>query len=443
MGMRALFFGILFTLVVTPGVTAAELPLQTRSGTVDLAGLEAAFREVARTVAPSVVAISAVGQDDLPATEADGARLSGEQFDAILGRKPRVVGTGFVFEAGGYILTNQHVIDDAQRLWVTTDDGTVLPAMILGSDPRSDLAVLKVPADLPVAPLAPEDAERGQWCIALGNPVGLATSGEMAMSVGVVSAIDRDLPKLARDEDRLYEGLIQTTAEINPGNSGGPLFDLRGRVIGVVAAVVLPQKQTHGLSFALPVNASLRDKVDRLKRGLPIRYASFGLRVIDGRDGGAQVVEVAPDSPCGDALRPGDTLVQLGPNATPDAAAFVRRTNALTPGDPVMLTVRRDGETFDVQVLPKARDEHRLAAVTEATQRIVWRGVTFAPVPTHFAEQGVVALSVEPDSPMAETWQAGTVVTRWGDAPVTDLPSLQAALLTTDDSLRVTALDQD
>ena len=98
---------------------------------------------------------------------------------------------------------------------------------------------------------APADAvKRGQWALTLGNPYGLATGGELAMSVGVVSATNRSLPRLSAQENRLYTNLIQTTAEINPGNSGGPLFDLEGRVIGVNAAVVLPQKNTNGIGFA-------------------------------------------------------------------------------------------------------------------------------------------------------------------------------------------------
>ncbi|MEM6315607.1 MAG: trypsin-like peptidase domain-containing protein [Planctomycetota bacterium] len=441
--MRLALVPILLTLCLAPATFAEELPIETRSRTLELAELEDAFRAVGRELAPSVVAISAVGPGDVAVGEHDGARLTGEQLDQMLGRKPRVVGTGFAFEAGGYILTNQHVVADADRLWVTTDDGTVLPALILGSDPRSDLAVLKVPADLPVVQLADTPATRGQWCIALGNPIGLATAGEMALSVGVVSATDRALPKLAREEDRHYHGLIQTTAEINPGNSGGPLFDLRGNVIGIVAAVILPQRQTHGLSFALPVDDTLRAKVDRLKCGLPVEYATFGVRLTDADGGGACVRELAEDSAAANLLRVGDVIESAGRNTLVDAAAFVRLADGLEPGKPVWLTVRRDGTSFDIEVIPTRRPDHRQIAVTRAERQLNWRGVTFAPLPEHFERPGVIALAVRPDSPMADTWQAGTIVTTIAGQPVSDLASLQTALLDADKPTVVTALETD
>src|SRR6185503_878065 len=107
-------------------------------------------------------------------------------------------------------------------------------------------------------------ARRGQWTLAIGNPYGLASAGEMAVSVGVVSATSRSLPRLSGKEDRLYSDLIQTTAQINPGNSGGPLFNLAGDVIGVNTAVILPQKQTNGIGFAIPVTDEMLGEVEQL-----------------------------------------------------------------------------------------------------------------------------------------------------------------------------------
>src|SRR5439155_11789612 len=177
--------------------------------------------------------------------------MNPEKLQSILDQTTRTVGTGFIFDSDGYILTNEHVVGEAEQLWVTTDDHKVYPAIIVGSDPRADLAVLKIPAShLPVVKWGDGTMlHRGQWTIAIGNPYGLATEGEMCMSVGVVSATSRSLPKLASKENRLYSDLIQTTAQINPGNSGGPLFDLGGNVIGINTAVILPQKQTNGIGF--------------------------------------------------------------------------------------------------------------------------------------------------------------------------------------------------
>src|SRR5690606_32508660 len=159
--------------------------------------------------------------------------------------------------------------------------------------------------------------------IALGNPYGLSAAGEMCMSVGVVSATDRSLPKLASKEDRLYTNLIQTTAEINPGNSGGPLFDLQGRVIGINTAVILPQKQTNGIGFDMPITPRLLRKIDALKQGREIVYAFLGVRVVTptprqlrdagvGRMMGAVVEVVEADSPAArSGLQAGDIVLAI------------------------------------------------------------------------------------------------------------------------------------
>jgi S1-C subfamily serine protease len=227
--------------------------------TLDLTGLQSQFGVVADRVAPSVVAISAsctpITGDEVLRTES----LNPQKLDAFLSKTTRTVGTGFFIDADGFILTNEHVICEAEQLWVTTDDRKVYPAIVIGSDPRSDLAILKIPASgVKVASLAkPGVVKRGQWTIAIGNPYGMAAEGEMAMSVGVVSATERSLPKLSQKEGRLYSNLIQTTAEIYPGNSGGPLFNLAGEVIGINTAVILPQKQTNGIGFAIPITEDM------------------------------------------------------------------------------------------------------------------------------------------------------------------------------------------
>ena len=185
--------------------------------TLDLTGLEGQFGHVADRVAPSVVAISAsctpIDGDDAMRHEA----LNPQKLDAFLSKTTRTVGTGFIIDADGFILTNEHVICEAEQLWVTTDDHKVYPAIVVGSDPRADIAILKIPAtNLPTVRFSDAGpVKRGQWTIAIGNPYGMAAEGEMAMSVGVVSAVERSLPKLSSKEGRLYSNLIQTTAEIN------------------------------------------------------------------------------------------------------------------------------------------------------------------------------------------------------------------------------------
>ena len=125
---------------------------------------------------------------------------------------------------------------------------------------------------------------RGQWSIAVGNPYGLSGEGGMCVSVGVISAVNRSLPKLSDTENRLYADLIQTTAQINPGNSGGPLFDLHGDVIGINTAVIMPAKATNGIGFAMPINDHLLSTVNQLKQGNEVVYGYLGVVISNPSD---------------------------------------------------------------------------------------------------------------------------------------------------------------
>jgi serine protease Do len=415
--------------------------------TVKLADLQDQFQTVATRVAATVVAISA----SVNAFDSDDAlksdSLNGDKLDAILSRTTRTVGTGFIIDSAGYIVTNEHVIGDAQQLWVTTDDRKVYPAMVVGSDPRADLAVLKIPAaNLPVATFAPPGTvRRGMWTIALGNPYGLAEMGEMAMSVGVVSATDRSLPKLSVRENRLYSNLIQTTAEINPGNSGGPLFDVQGRVIGINAAVVLPQKQqTNGIGFAMPVSDELLAKIADLKQGREIIYGYLGVMVStptarERHDAGVAgevgviVDSVEKDSPAGDVLKVGDVLTNLNGQIVRDSDQFVRIIGAMPVDRPTRLDLRRDGRSLALNVTTRKR-ELPTVAVTRDSARFRWRGLLLGPIPANWnfgrnqpqAPKGVMVLGVETNSQMAkEGIQAGAVITSIGGKSVGDLLELQ------------------
>ncbi len=272
----------------------------------DSAAIEQKFTQISKGAAGSVVAICAV---TVPIESEDAMhsdRLTPDKLRVLLRDATRHVGTGFLIDADGYILTSEHVVSGAEQIWVTCDDRRVFPAIVLGTDPRQDLAVLKVPArKLQAVQFAPQGTlRRGQWAIALGNPWGLAGEGEMSMSVGIVSATDRSLPDLARSEGRIYAGLIQTTAQINPGNSGGPLLDIEGRVLGINTAVVLPYGGTNGIGFAMPWTPGLMEIVQSLKEGREVVYpflgASLGAQTLAQRamaglkEGGAVVESVEP-----------------------------------------------------------------------------------------------------------------------------------------------------
>jgi len=367
------------------------------ASTLDLTGLQQQFAAVADRVSPSVVAISAscttIDSDDAVRTE----NLNPQKLDSILSKTTRTVGTGFFIDADGYILTNEHVICEAEQLWVTTDDRKVYPAIVIGSDPRADLAILKVPVtNVHVSKLAtPAPLHRGQWTIAIGNPYGMAAEGEMAMSVGVVSATERSLPKLSNKEGRLYSNLIQTTAEINPGNSGGPLFNLAGEVIGINTAVILPQKQTNGIGFAIPISAQMLAEIELLKQGREVVYGYLGVSVSDptardrnnagAKDGGAKIESVEAKSPAdGTKLRSDDIIVAVNGVAVHDSDAFIRVIGNSPIDQPAKLTIWRDRKQMEIVATPRRRPMPALA-VNRETQRLRWRGLTLSAVPGNWA----------------------------------------------------------
>ena len=399
---------------------------------IDATHLQRQFESVARRVIPSVVAISAI---DLPVSDETlqhPDQVTPQRLDAALHSIDRTVGTGFVIDSAGYIVTNEHVVGKARQLWVTTDDQKVYPAVVVGSDPRSDLAVLKIPAkNLHPVRLAPT-AQRGQWAMAIGNPYGLAGDGEMAVSVGVVSAMGRSLPKLSGKEDRLYQDLIQTTAQINPGNSGGPLFDLNGDVIGINCAVILPVKQTNGIGFALPLNPRVRSVIDRLKAGQEVTYGYMGVRTSTPSEhelrqanlparGGAKVDHIEQGSPAEAAgMRTGDYIVHLNGEPVTDSERFTRLVGEQPVDGPVPILVHRSGKPAKLAVTLRPR-ALASAPVTRETQRFTWRGLLLGSRPAH---NGVVILAIETDSPLAGKVKQGDVLESIGGIALKTLPEL-------------------
>jgi serine protease Do len=404
---------------------------------VDAPSLELQFQAVARKVVPSVVAISAIETPTSDEALLHPELANPDRLNAALATYDRTVGTGFVIDSAGYIVTNEHVVARSAQVWVTTDDHKVYPAIVVGSDPRSDLAVLKIAANhLPAVRLADKPVTRGMWTMAVGNPYGLAGDGDLAVSVGVVSAVGRSLPKLSGKEDRLYQDLIQTTAQINPGNSGGPLFDLRGNVIGVNCAVILPVKQTNGIGFALPVGPRLLSIIDRLRTGRPVTYAYLGVRsstasaadcraaCLPDDAGGARVDFVEPSSPAAEAgLKTGDLVVSVAGQTIIDSEHFIMTVGDAPVGTPVPAVIRRDGKQMTVQLKLRPR-ESTAAPVTRVSQRFVWRGVTLGTSATG----GVTVVAVDARSPLAGNVKPGDIVTSFAGRNVTGLTDLMDIL---------------
>jgi serine protease Do len=239
--------------------------------------------------------------------------------------------------------------------------------------------VLKIPArKLPAGEVGrPRKVKRGQWTIAIGNPYGLAAEGEMCMSVGVVSAIGRSLPKLSGKEDRLYSDLIQTTAQINPGNSGGRCSTSAARSFGINAAVILPQKQTNGIGFAIPGSPRVMQIIDSLKRGNEVVYGYLGVKATTptarerqsakiADDVGALVESIEPARPPPPrGSKTGDIVVRFNGETIHDGDEFIRCVGAAPIDEKGVSAVIVRGDRRQELTLKLRRREIAQAAVTK------------------------------------------------------------------------------
>jgi serine protease Do len=263
-------------------------------------------------------------------------------------------GSGFILTDDGVVITNQHVIEGAEQIVVTTRDGRDYPARLLGEDPLTDIAVLKIDGtNLPTAPIGSStDLQIGEWVVAIGNPYAyLLGNTEPTVTAGVVSAVGRNLLP-SRGQEGVYVGMIQTDAAINPGNSGGPLANARGEVVGVNSSIFSNTGESVGIGFAIPIERALRVS-DELRRYGKVRRAWVGLDVAGADDlrawktsGGLRVAEVAPAGPAQRAgLREGDVLLE----------ADGKRLRTFLDWEAVLLDIG-PGEALDVRMRRANRD---------------------------------------------------------------------------------------
>jgi len=322
-------------------------------------------------------------------------------------------GSGFVVSADGLVLTNNHVVDGASEVRVQLADGRTREAEVVGTDPSTDLALLRVEADgLTPVRFGDSDALRvGSWVVAVGNPLGLTST----MTAGVVSATGRTGVGIAD-----YEDFIQTDAAINPGNSGGPLVNLRGEVVGVNTAIATRTGGNMGIGFAIPSNMAvsvfeqLRDEgvVTRGWLGVVIQDLTPGLAESFGFEGldGALVSQVNSGGPAEKAgLREGDIIVAFDGQPVASVDGLRLRVAAVRPGSEVRVTVVREGERRDLRVRVGRLDERGRAAAPAGESDTADRlGLGLRPLDPELAdrlglegERGVLVTSVEPMSPAA------------------------------------------
>jgi len=250
----------------------------------------------------------------------------------VAGRVPTATGSGFLLGPEGYVVSNHHVVKDAQWIQVRLADGRVFDAELVGSDPDTDLALLRVVdgTDLPSVVLGDSDRlEVGDWVVAIGNPFGL----DRSVSHGLISAKERVLGVGPLDD------FIQTDALINPGNSGGPLFNMRGEVVGVNSAVI---SNAQGIGFAVPINM-VKDLIPNLLDNGHVERGWLGMTVVEepGKHS-AQVVDVYPGGPAAAAgLRPGDRVTTINGRPVDSYLQLLRKISLLAPGTLVRMGVQR------------------------------------------------------------------------------------------------------
>jgi serine protease Do len=351
-------------------------------------------------------------------------------------QRAMALGSGFIVSPDGIIVTNNHVIQNATDIKVTLDDGTELPAKLLGADAKSDLAVLKVKAPKPLATIAWGDSDKlklGDQILAIGNPFGIGTT----VTAGIVSARGRDL------HSGPYDDFIQIDAPINHGNSGGPLVDREGNVVGINTAIYSPNGGSVGVGFAIPSDEA-KAIVAKLEKNGSIDHGYLGVAIqpvtADVADAvglsqpqGALIASVNDGTPAARAgLKTGDIVTAVGSETVKTPKDLSRLVADLSPGDKRSLTVWRNGKSMDVNVTIGGNDDSKQAAndsgdgkVQPSDQPSI--GVGLANLTPDLREQlnlpqgveGAVVASVNPDKPAAAAGiQTGDIIVSVNDQPV-------------------------
>ena len=374
--IRALLGPCLLAALVTlfPIASVSSVKAETES-LREARTLQDAFVRIADSVTPAVVFIRTEGTAQHPiVTRPPGAPVP------PFGDVPRRgFGSGIIFDPRGYILTNHHVVDGSERVFVTLSDEREFPAEVVGSDQRTDLAVVRIRSgqELPAVRLGDSDRLRiGQWAVAIGHPYGLQRS----VTVGVVSGLGRSRMGITH-----YENFIQTDASIHPGNSGGPLVNLEGEVIGVNTAIV--SRARGGIGFAIPINMARGIARKLMKEGRVVRgflgvmiqelsremAPKFGLQKPEG----ALISDVMEGGAAAEAgLRRGDIVLALDGEPVRGVPELQRLAAAASPGSRVVLSIQRRGARFTLPLVIGALQEPSATPKTKSSKAKTSYGLT-------------------------------------------------------------------
>ena len=434
----------------------SNLPAFTTPALADSVQPSAGFADIVAKVKPAVISVrvkvdesaKTTGMGDNDESEG-GPRIPFEKFFEQFGQqgmpqaKPRGrqnmtgEGSGFFISADGYAVTNNHVVDGAKTVQVTTDDGATYTAKVVGTDAKTDLALIKVESSksFPFVNFADREPRIGDWVVAVGNPFGLGGT----VTAGIVSARGRDIGAGP------YNDYIQIDAPINKGNSGGPTFNLDGNVIGVNTAIFSPSGGSVGIGFDIPAEAAkmvvaqLKERgfVERAWLGVQVQPVtaeiadSMGLKKAEG----ALVAEPQADSPAAKAgVAAGDVITAIDGAAIKDSRDLARKVGAMAPGSRVKMTLTRKGEvkTMDL-TLAKMPEQKQAKAQGEkdASTDGPRLGLNLAPAKDvgGAGSEGVAVVGVDPNGPASERGiKTGDVILDVGGKTVANVADVRKAL---------------
>ena len=354
------------------------------------------------------------------------------------------LGSGFFISPDGYAVTNNHVVDHAKTVQIKTDDGTTYKAKVIGTDPKTDLALIKVDADktFPYVQFAQHEPRIGDWVVAVGNPFGLSST----VTAGIVSARGRDIGSGP------YDDYIQIDAPINKGNSGGPAFNVNGNVIGVNTAIFSPSGGSVGIGFDIPaqtaklVVAQLKEHgyVNRAWLGVQIQPVTAGIADSLGlkKAEGALVDQPQPASPAAKAgIAAGDVVTAVNDKPIKGSRELAQTIGMMAPGTKIKLTLVHKGEVKNLDLtLGKMPNEHTAQAQTQsntAENGVPHLGLTLAPAGdvAGAGGKGVAVVSVDPDDPADERgFQTGDIILDVGGKSVANVNDVRQAITAAHDS---------
>jgi serine protease Do len=397
------------------------------------------FTRLVEDVSPAVVKINTVSKgrkqqaQQLP--QGQIPEIFRDLFEQRQQQKPRLarsMGSGFVISDDGYILTNHHVVENADEIQVLFADRQEYTATVVGSDRRSDLALLKIKGqDLPTLEFAATDSLKvGAWVLAIGSPFGL----DYSVTAGIVSAIGRSIPTQKGEN---YVPFIQTDVAINPGNSGGPLFNLEGQVVGINSQIYSRSGGSIGLSFAIPASVAV-GVIEQLKDHGQVQRGWLGVAIQDvnkrlaeslqlGTPQGALINAVEPGSPADKGgIKPGDVIVRFDGQIIVDSGDLPHVVGMMAPGENAKVEIYREGKRkkLTMKVGSLDTDRESITASSDGTDRL---GLIVEEMDDEERRAlrlrgGVRVTQVSPESAAAESMlQAGDIVVQLGYSRIDDI----------------------